>query len=96
MSKTNSSLKRSLPQNADLCNGGNIKALRQCIRQARAGAKNPDTLPTERHLHRIVASAGLESLQYRKSHPGACAQRAEQLLSDAIRQLASIRLQGAL
>ena len=95
MSKTNSSRKRSLPQNADLCNGGN-KALRQCIRQARTGAKNPDTLPTERHLHRIVASAGLESLQYRKSHPGACAQGAEQLLSDAIRQLANIRLQGAL
>ena len=95
MNESRFPLNRRLPQSADLCNGGNIDALRQCIRAARLAARNPDTLPTERHLHRIVASAGLESLHYRRSHRGAHARRAERLLNDAIRQLETIRLEAA-
>ncbi|MFZ0255177.1 MAG: hypothetical protein WAN46_05960 [Gammaproteobacteria bacterium] len=46
-------------------------------------------------MHRIIASAGLESLHHIKSRQTAPAQRAERLVNNAIRQLEGIQIEAA-
>jgi hypothetical protein len=96
MPEAGSSLNSVLPQSYYHRNGDRIETLRQCIRDARLAGRDPDALPAERHLHRIVASAGLEFLRHIKSRRGTSARRAERLVNDAIRQLENIRLGPAL
>lgn len=93
---TSSSVNKPLPQSYYRRNGGNIDTLRQCICDARLAGRNPDASPAERHLHRIVASAGVASLHHIGSRQSAPARRAERLVNDAIRQLENIRLEAAL
>ena len=95
MPEKNSSRKKTLPQSYYHCNSGNTDTLQQCIRDARLAARSPDAPPAERHLHRIVASAGLESLHHTRSSQGAPARRADRLVSEAVRQLENIRLEVA-
>lgn len=96
MPNASASTNKALPQSYYLCYGSNTTTLRQCIRDAQRAARSPDAPPTERHLHRIIASAGLESLHHIKSCQAAPAQRAERLVNNAIRQLETIRVEAAL
>ncbi len=96
MPEENSSLNNALPQSYYLRNGGNIDALHQCIRDARLASRNPDTPPAERHLHRIVVSAGLQFLNHIRSRQASHARWAERLVNDAILRLENIRLEAAL
>jgi hypothetical protein len=93
MSKPNTSRHHSPPPPHELRLGGNLESLRQCIREARLAARNPEARPAERHLHRIVASAGLQTLYHLKRRKGARATRAVRLVNDAMRQLENIRLE---
>lgn len=94
MHKSSSSPNRLLPQSYFTSQGNNTDALQQCILDARRAAHSPDASPMERHLHRIVVSAGLESLHNIRSRRYGAAQRAERLVNDAIQQLQSLRLQA--
>jgi len=96
MPETNALLNPPLPQSYYYGNSSNLAARRRCIRDAQRAARNPDASPAERHLHRIVASAGLECLHHITNRRHEPAQRAERLASDAIRQLETLRLEAAL
>ena len=95
MPKASSSINNTLPQSYYLCTDGNTDTLQQCVRDAQRASRSPDAPPTERHLHRIIASAGLESLHHIESRQAAPAQRAERLVNNAIRQLEGIQIEAA-
>lgn len=95
MPKASSALNQALPPSYDHWEGGNADRLQLCIRDAQRAACRSDAPAVERHLHRIVASAGLESLQHLKSHQHGPAQRAERLVNDALQQLARMRIAAA-
>jgi hypothetical protein len=96
MSEKSSSLKKPLPRSYYLRTADNIDTLRQCIRDARLAARNPDASPAARHLHRIVASAALQFLRHIKNCQAVHARRADRLVNDAVRELETLQLEAAL
>lgn len=81
------SLKNTLSLSYALHDAHNLDTLQQCIRDARRAGRDPDALPVERHLHRIVVNAGLQFLHHSRNRQTAHARRARQLLFDAMQRL---------